>query len=236
MAPASAEGGGLFDFSSVTANSTQSTSRIQWIRSAMDATEQARRTGKPLLILVNNRNSPPGQSIESTLVLQPEFKKLTEENYVPLYMDFSDKATADSDFYQAFKDRLNVRGYPTVLVTLPDGVEVMRLSGYKNENEVAYMLKLRESVASSQRAIEARRKRLLPGGYRAWTDKKGVVVYAKLDKADATCCTSRPSGERLSPPLRTASARRTRHGSSPSGPSASQRSRTPRRPTHVLRG
>ncbi|WP_075090359.1 thioredoxin fold domain-containing protein [Verrucomicrobium spinosum] len=185
MAPASAEGGGLFDFSSVTANSTQSTSRIQWIRSAMDATEQARRTGKPLLILVNNRNSPPGQSIESTLVLQPEFKKLTEENYVPLYMDFSDKATADSDFYQAFKDRLNVRGYPTVLVTLPDGVEVMRLSGYKNENEVAYMLKLRESVASSQRAIEARRKRLLPGGYRAWTDKKGVVVYAKLDKADA---------------------------------------------------
>lgn len=183
--PASAEGGGLFDFSSVTGNSTQSTSRIQWIRSAMDATELARRSGKPLLILVNNRNSPPGQSIENTLVLQPEFKKLTEENYVPLYMDFSDKATMDSDFYQAFKDRLKVRGYPTVLVTLPDGVEVMRLSGYKHENEVGYMLKLRESVASSQKAIEARRKRLLPSGYRAWTDKQGVVVYAKLDKADA---------------------------------------------------
>lgn len=183
--PASAEGGGLFDFSSVTGNSTQSTSRIQWIRSAMDATEQARRSGKPLLILVNNRNSPPGQSIENTLVLQPEFKKLTEENYVPLYMDFSDKDTVDSDFYQAFKDRLKVRGYPTVLVTLPDGAEVMRLSGYKHEYEVGYMLKLRESVASSKKAIEARRKRLLPSGYRAWTDKQGVVVYAKLDKADA---------------------------------------------------
>lgn len=183
--PASAEGGGLFDFSSVTANSTQSTSRVQWIRSAMDATEQARRTGKPLLILVNNRNSPPGQAVENTLVLQPEFKKLTEENYVPLYMDFSNKDTVDSDFYQAFKDQLKVRGYPTILVTLPDGAEVMRLSGYKPDYEVGYMLKLRESVASSKKAIEARRKRLLPSGYRAWTDKHGVVVYARLDKADA---------------------------------------------------
>lgn len=183
--PASAEGGGLFDFSSVTANSTQSTSRVQWSRSAMDATELARRSGKPLLILVNSRNSPSGQSIENTLVLQPEFKKLTEETYIPLYIDFSDKATIDSDFYQAFKDRLKVRGYPTILVTLPDGTEVTRLSGYKHEYEVSYMLKLRESVAASQKAIESRRKRVLPPEYRAWTDKQGVVVYAKLDKADA---------------------------------------------------
>lgn len=183
--PTSAEGGGLFDFSSVTQNSTQAVSRVQWMRSAMDATELARRSGKPLLILVNNRNSPPGQSIENTLVLQPEFRKLTDETYVPLYMDFADKSTVDSDFYQAFKDRLKVKGYPTLLVTLPDGSEVLRLSGYKHENEVGYMLKLRESVASCEKAMEARRKRMAPSGFRPWTDKKGVVVYARLDKADA---------------------------------------------------
>jgi hypothetical protein len=100
-------------------------------------------------------------------------------------MDFADKSTVDSDFYQAFKDRLKVKGYPTLLVTLPDGTEVLRLSGYKHENEVGYMLKLRESVASCEKAMEARRKRMAPSGYRPWTDKKGVVVYARLDKADA---------------------------------------------------
>ncbi len=63
----------------------------------------------------------------------------------------------DSDFYQAFKDRLKVKGYPTLLVTLPDGTEVMRLSGYSNEYEVGYMLKLRESVASREKAMEVRR-------------------------------------------------------------------------------
>lgn len=181
----SPDSGGLFDFSSVTGASTSAQSRVRWIRSAMDATEQSRRTGKPLIILVNNRRSPPGQSIENTLVLQPEFRRLTEETFVPLYLDFSDKATTDSDFYQAFKDRLKVRGYPTILVTLPDGTEVLRLAGYKHEYEVGYMLKIRDSVASCQKMTEARRERLKPAGYRRWTDKKGVVVYARLDKVDA---------------------------------------------------
>ncbi|HSJ02356.1 MAG: hypothetical protein ACAI34_05530 [Verrucomicrobium sp.] len=181
----SATAGGLYDFSSVTGNASAVTSRVPWIKSAMDATELSRRSGKPLLILVNNRNSPSGQSIESTLVLQPDFKKLAEETYIPLRMDFADESTTKSDFYQAFKDQLKVRGYPALLVMLPDGTEVLRLSGYKHEYEVPYMLRLRESVASCKKAVDARRKKLEPAGYRGWTDKKGVLVFAKLEKADA---------------------------------------------------
>jgi hypothetical protein len=155
------------------------------VRSATDAAETARRTGKPLLILINNRKSPSGQSIENTLVLQPEFRRLAEESFIPLRLDYGDETTKESDFYQAFKNRLKVKGYPTLLVTLPDGTEILRLSGFKHEYEVGYLVKLRDSVANCEKAIQARRDRMTGSGYRLWTDKNGVPVFAKLEGVDA---------------------------------------------------
>lgn len=177
--------GGMFDFSTVMQSNSRGTSRVAWKQSAAEAVDQARLMGKPLLVFFTSQNSPAAITMERTMGLAEPFRVLTEQQFIPLRIDFSDKDTRDSEFYKAFKERLVPSGYPTMLVVLPDGTEITRLSGYKTEYQDSYIKRLQLAVDQSKKAVELRRTKMAKEGYRLWTNKKEVEVFARLSSLDA---------------------------------------------------
>lgn len=182
--PSSATGG-MFDFSSVVQTSAQGSSNLGWQRSASEATLQSRVKGKPLLILAAHKLSSPSQALENTLTPLPDFAAIAQE-FVLLRLDYSDKEVADSPYYKDFKKRLKIRGYPTLLVLLPDGTEILRLSGYKTEYQSRYLTQLKGSLKGVEDAVTQRRERLkTQEGYRLWKTPDGTDFFAKPVEIDA---------------------------------------------------
>lgn len=182
--PSTAEGG-LFDFSGMLQNQGQTAVRVPWQRSATTATKQSRLTGMPLLFFVTHRSSRPAQDIEQTMMLTPAFRALAQENLIPVRIDFADQDTNRSPLYRDLKERLNVRGYPVLVLTLPDGTEVTRLTGYKSEYEKRYLETLQNAVERAVKLSSERRAKLEQEGYRSWKNKDGKPVFAKLTALDA---------------------------------------------------
>lgn len=187
---------GIFEFSNVVQTHAQGFGRVGWHSSLTTAAQQARTEGKPLLILFTHQMSASAQALENTLILTPEFRSLVEEKFVPLRINFGDTETRQSPYYRDFKARLEARGYPTIVVTLPDGAEVTKISGY-NEKEggesssyrAAYLKKLQDSVTKGESLAEERRKKLESQGYRMWTAREGKPVFARLEALDANMAT-----------------------------------------------
>jgi hypothetical protein len=188
--------GGMFDFSNVVQTQAQNFGRVGWHSSLTTATQDARRSGKPLLILFTHQGSSSAQALENTLVLTPDFRTLVSDEFIPLRINYADSDTRQSPYYRDFKERLNAKGYPTLVITLPDGTEVERIAGYNEkaagENSAYtkdYLRRLRSAVEKSDKAVEARRQRLEAQRYRTWTSKDGTKVFARLDTLDANMAT-----------------------------------------------
>jgi hypothetical protein len=161
-------------------------SQVIWQRSATHAGSKSRLTGTPLLIYATHTASQPCHDIEATLMASPAFRSLTQESFIPLLVDYSDQDTSRSTLYRELKTRFDVHGYPTLVVTLPDGSEVSRLTGYKKENEKKYLETLQAAVDKAGRLGAERRAKLeKEGGYRMWKNKDGNPVFAKLTALDA---------------------------------------------------
>jgi hypothetical protein len=191
-----AEGGGVFDFSNVVQTQVQGFGRVSWHSSLTTATQDARRTGKPLLILFTHQGSSSAQALENTLVLTPEFRTLVTEQFIPLRINYGDPDTRQSPYYRDFKAKLEAKGYPTVVITLPDGTEIERIAGYNQKSAdessaytKAYLKRLEIAVADSKKAVDARRQKMESQRYRMWTSKDGSKVFARLDTLDANMAT-----------------------------------------------
>jgi hypothetical protein len=198
-APAANHGGAssatpLFDFSSAFSGGGMTSRAVTWRRSGSDAAAEARRAGVPLLIFFSNRSSPTATMLEVMLNTAPEAATIGQQ-YIPLYIDFASKETRESLYYRAVLDRYKPRGYPVLLVALPDGSEVVRQSGYAGETRTEPEWRKRTlqfisaAVAQSDKAAALRRKRLEQEGYRTWTNNQGKPVFARLETLDANQAT-----------------------------------------------
>lgn len=195
-APAtSATAGGVFDFSSAFSQGMTRGNMVNWRQSGSDAVQEARRFGKPMLILLSEPQVPTCVFLETMMGVNPAAAAAVQPRFVPLRVDVSDKRTMNSDYYRALKARLKPRGYPLLVVTLPDGTEVSRQQGYASESKYETdwqkrtLAWIEASHAQSEKAAAARRKRLESEGYRTWTNAQGLPVFAKLVKLDANQAT-----------------------------------------------
>jgi hypothetical protein len=178
--------GGAFDFSSMIPGHSTGPTQVIWLRSATQAGSKSRLTGTPLLIYATSTASQPCHDMEATLMASPAFRSLTQESFIPLLVDYSDQDTSRSTLYRELKSRFEFHGYPTLVVTLPDGSEVSRLTGYKKENEKKYLESLQAAVEKAGKMASERRAKLEKGGgYRMWKNKDGNPVFAKLTALDA---------------------------------------------------
>jgi thioredoxin-related protein len=188
-APTTAPGAteaGLFDFSSMVSGQSRAPTTSLWQRSATVATKHARVTGTPLLIYATHRSSIRSQEMESTLMNSPAFQSMIQEKFVPLLVDYSDQETSRSPMYRELKSRFQVRGYPALVVAMPDGTEVAQFTGYKSDQQHRYLESLKNASIQAERQINERRAKLeKEGGYRMWKNKDGKPVFARLTELDA---------------------------------------------------
>ncbi len=191
MIPGVAPGGSAeaanpaYDLSSVESAQTWHPQLNNWRRSAEDAIKEARLGNKLLLILFAHTHLELSQQLEATLLISPEFRKTVEKDFVLLRLDYSDSDTARSAYYQGMKTRLKVRGFPTLIATLPNGHEVLRCTGYQPEWKSRYLTNIKTCIENSVKMKEHRRKQMQATGYRLWKDKNGAEVFAKLNQVDA---------------------------------------------------
>jgi thioredoxin-related protein len=90
--------------------------------------------------------------LENEVFSKTDFKKYAKDNLVLMLADFPKKKTLpkqESAQNQALRSEFKVRGYPTVVLLLPDGTEVAR-TGYKEGGAEAYVKHLEELLAPHQ--------------------------------------------------------------------------------------
>jgi thiol-disulfide isomerase/thioredoxin len=85
-----------------------------WVKMPVaDALEMARRENKPALLYWGAVWCPPCNQLKSQVFSHPEFPSVTQ-SFVRIYLD------GDESGAQEWGDKLNVSGYPTVLVLAPE--------------------------------------------------------------------------------------------------------------------
>lgn len=175
----------MFDFSSSFQNSGPAPSAVRWNQSASEAIAQSKRTGLPLLILFTHQMSQPGVELETLLSALPELCNADAPPCVLLRVDFGNHDTARSDYYRSLKTRYKPSGFPVLLMTLPDGTEVARQTGYNAEWKSRTTQWIHYVTEQSKKRTEARRREMEKFGYRMWSDRQGTQVWARLEKVDA---------------------------------------------------
>ena len=176
----------LTDFASNITQAAQNQHALlkNWEKSATDAVEKSREENKPLLVVAANHDEP-SRKMMAQFLLASSFTDATEGKYVLLYLDFDDPETSKSEFYIAFKNRLHIQGYPSLVVTLPDGREVDRHRGYSDAAGSACLYLVKHAPEKAAKMVEERRRGLQAQGYRTWTDTSGKHIFARLDRVEA---------------------------------------------------
>ena len=96
-----------------------------WMRSGSDAIRLARQKQLPLVVwLANTKAGPLDDLIGAQVLFVPEVTKPLKQNAVPLRIDYGNDSTRKNPYYNAFRTRYKVKGYPCLLILLPDGTEV----------------------------------------------------------------------------------------------------------------
>lgn len=109
-------------------------SAIQWTTEGMDnALKQAKQQQKPLFVYWGAVWCPPCNVVKSTLFVDPQFIQATHD-YISVYLD------GDTEEAQKWGEKLNTRGYPTLMVLSPAGQEIFRLATERPPQELAGIL------------------------------------------------------------------------------------------------
>lgn len=176
-------GSSLFDFSSAFGNPGLNRN-AHWNRSGSDAIDEAKRRGLPLLIFFSHHSSPPALEMETTLSNSADLTR-DDPRFIAIRLDFYDKDTSGSEYYKSLRDRYKIRGYPVLLVALPDGTELKRQSGCSKDWKSNVNHWLDDAAHRAQSGIDLHRSRLASKKYRMWKNKDGQEVFARLESQDA---------------------------------------------------
>ena len=172
---------------------------IEWFEGSIAAAfESAKSEAKPLFLYWGAVWCPPCQEIKYTVFKSQEFIQLTRL-FVPVYLD------GDSDEAQAWGEKLDVMGYPTMIVFNPAGGEITRIPGGIDISRYNTVLELslnqmRSTADLVQIALEDS-TRLSPDefyqlAYYSWFQDTSAVPEG-VDKTDLFLglSTSAPEGE-----------------------------------------
>jgi protein disulfide-isomerase len=100
-----------------------------------DAFAEAKEVNKPVLLYWGAKWCPPCNLMKQTLFKDPAFIAETT-NFIPVHLD------GDAKDAQIWGQKFGIRGYPTVIVLLPDRTEVTRLDGGATASALTDVLKL----------------------------------------------------------------------------------------------
>lgn len=126
-------------------------------RSLEEATEEARRTGKPVLFFFTAAWCRPCHDLRKSVFEVEMFARLVEEKYVPVeVVDRKREDGANPPDVEALFARMGVNGFPTLAVHRVDGSSVVKLVGFASrETSLSF---LREGDRRLREAEEKERR------------------------------------------------------------------------------
>jgi len=123
LASSTATAGGIVDW-----NYHEHT-KIAWRSYGTEAFDEARRTGRPLFVLVYSDQCHWCRKYELEALEQPQVRDLLEKQFVPV--------AVDNDRQKALGRQLGARLVPTSLILAPDGKKLLRFYGVQPAADLA---------------------------------------------------------------------------------------------------
>jgi thiol-disulfide isomerase/thioredoxin len=121
-------------------------SQAPWFQGTVEAAYgEAKKTNKPILLYWGAVWCPPCHEIKEQVFSRPQFLNIVQP-VIPVYLD------GDTERAQLWGDKLEIGGYPTILMIGPDGKELARINGGVNIDEFAQMV---ESTIAQGGGIDA---------------------------------------------------------------------------------
>ncbi len=119
------------------ATATETTkAEIAWFEGSVEeAFAYAKDNSKPVFLYWGAVWCPPCHYLTDKIFVKPEFVAKSRL-FVPVYLD------GDTDRAQIWGEKLDINGYPTVLILDPDGTEVLRMSADVPIEEYTHVLDL----------------------------------------------------------------------------------------------
>jgi hypothetical protein len=151
-----------------------------WHRSGQRAISLARGRGVPLVIwFANPTTGPLDERLGAKVLFDPDVARTLSRQAAGLKIDFGNETTRRSDYYQSFRKKYKITGYPTLVFLQPDGTEVTRQIGFTPGTEAARVQNFGLAVERAAKAWENRKKDLEKSGFRNWKDRSGRTFFAK---------------------------------------------------------
>jgi len=178
-----------------------------WFRSAYAGIYRAQMLHLPIVFWFGHSGiSAPDRLLDEELFGRPEFKEILQTNAVGIRVDFADTTTQRSSYYQHFRKRYDIRGFPTVLILRPGGQEVERFFGYRDGAE-GFQRNILVGLAKADRQEREWLKQLESSGFRWWTNREGVRFFAQvLHRNESEVILREAHGRRYRVPLDSFSA------------------------------
>ena len=151
-----------------------------WHRSAERAIAIARARGLPLVIwFANPVTGPLDERLGAKVLFDPAVARVLSRQAAGLRIDFGNETTRRSAYYQNFRKKYKITGYPTLVFLQPDGTEVVRQIGFTPGTEAARIQNFGLAVERAAKAWENRKNDLERTGFRTWKDRSGRAFFAK---------------------------------------------------------
>ncbi|MGJ8676910.1 MAG: thioredoxin fold domain-containing protein [Akkermansiaceae bacterium] len=155
------------------------------------ASKVSNSSGKPMMIwFTNSAKSPQCKALDSELFLQTDFEKWAREHVVRLNFDLvlgssgmlDEEDATKLRYAEHYKKLYNVHGYPSVVLIAASGQVIDKYRGYKKGGSAYYWGRLKHAVQLAEAEYGQWREKLEARGYRMWTSRRGVKVFAKLHR------------------------------------------------------
>lgn len=160
-----------------------------WHISYTQAMQQARESGKPILIwFTDSARSPLCRALSNELFSNSGFDSWASQRLVRLRVDDVIRGatkgendwTNKRNYIEKLKKKYKVLGHPTVVILSPSGGSIAQYRGYKKGNPDYYWGRIKSSVSKAEDDYGKWREKLEKRGYRLWTNRKGRKTFAKL--------------------------------------------------------
>jgi thiol-disulfide isomerase/thioredoxin len=142
-----------------------------WDNNEVAAYAEAKKTGKPVLIDFYGIWCPPCNEFVQSVFPTPTFKKAASK-FVLLKID------VDQESSFALKSKYKVGGYPTMVVTNPEGVEVDRIVGFLPAADFAK--KLNAAFETRNETVESR----ILSEKGAYLDNLQKLIEVRIEQKD----------------------------------------------------
>ncbi len=177
-----------------------------WHQSYVQATQQSRQAGKPLLIwFTDSLYSPTCRQLSEEIFSTKDFEQWASEHVVRLRVDkripaherSTDLGVRKMKYIDKLIKRYGVNGCPTVTLLKPGGEVHVSYRGYKKGDGDYYWARMKQAVITIEKGYAQWREKYEKRGYRIWTNRDGRKTFAKLYRYRADTVTLvDPDGQR----------------------------------------